>query len=109
VGCYVLTGDIANKSLLSEWIRIKDKAGFSPLSGAAESFCAEKQPKFERHIEPGNPMFVRLDPGDVVDTPATRSNQGRNLVDPGLARVIDLKRRTRGEVTDEHNKHNSIE
>lgn len=105
----VLPGDIADKLLEPEWISIKHEAGLSALIGDPKSSGDKKQTKFEGHIVPRQTVFVQFDPRDIVDTPSAVSNQGSDFVDPGLARVVNFKRGTRDEATNEDNKHNGVE
>ncbi len=104
----VLSRNIADKLLESEWIGIKHQAGLSALPTDSESSGSQKQAEFKGHIEPRQPVFVQFDPRNVVDAPAAGPDQRGDFVDPGLARVVNFKRGAQDKATHEDNKHDGV-
>jgi hypothetical protein len=102
----VLTGNIADELLEAEGIDIKYQARLAALSSSSG---AQKQARLEWHIEPRQTVFVQFDSRNIVDAPAANFDEGGDFVDPGLARIVNFKRRARDKAANEDNKHDRVE
>ena len=105
----ILSGNIADEALVPEWLCIEYQAGFSALRWTAKPLCTEKQAEFERHVEPWQPVFIRLYTRDVMDTPAAIADEFANSVEAGLTGVVNLQRGMRRQTANRHCEHDGIE
>src|SRR5260370_24755120 len=92
VGGDVLTCDVGDELLEPIPFPIQDQTDLAPLVTGAEASGTDKEPKLEWHVEAGQLIDgIELRPGDVVYAETARANDREDLLDPDLARVVDLQ------------------
>ena len=92
----VLSRDVRTELRVAITVPIQNQADLSPLRSVPERLGSEEQPQFKRHIESREVgLGVELSSGDVVDAELTSANKAKDLVEPNLTGVLNLKGRPR--------------
>lgn len=100
MGVDVHARQIRDEALVAILLDVEDQRALACLVLVAEVTRAEKDAEFERHVEAGKAVRrVQFGAREIVDTVSAVLNDRIELVDTGLAGVVQLARRARDEPT----------
>ena len=100
VGSDVLASNVRDELLKAIRCTIKDQTVFARLIITAIVLRAEKQPKFQRHVEARQVCsWVKLGAADVVNAVAALADDFLDFADPDISSIVKFQRTPWAELT----------
>lgn len=91
MGLDIGAGEIGDEALVAILLDIEDQRALSRLFLVAEAARAEEDAEFERHVEAGQAIDrIELGAREIVDAVPAFLDQAVELVDAGLAAIVEL-------------------
>src|SRR5436309_7150855 len=106
----ILPGDVGDKGPVSIAFPVHDQTALLPLRSLAEASRSQKDPQFERHVEPRQiRRGIEIDATQIVDGELAVPDQAEDLFHPYLPAILGLQGATGPEATVEDGEDDSFE